>query len=383
MRNILSILFIHSRTRPYRLPLFKALIQKYNIFFLFTHGNKKEECKNFMSDWNYKVLKKLPIFGYKGGINPGLILELIKKRHQYQIILASDIASFPAQMSFIMSRILRKKYIVFSEIWQLPNTFLGKIIYPFIKHIAKRSDACIAAGTKSKEFYLKAGAKPKNVFIAPNISLDLSLKPISNEKLATIKKRVNPENKKIILYLGRILKIKNLDALIKAFSKLENKVDNVKLLIIGSGPFENYCYDLSNKLAVRNIQFLPKITFDDTIYYFKLCHLFVLPGRIMKKSNPNVESWGMTLNEAMSLAKPIISTTSVGGSYDLIKNMKNGIQVEQNNPEELYQAIKKILADNQLIERMGQESRKIIKNNFNTDQQTKNFFKAINSVIPE
>ncbi|MFA5070036.1 MAG: glycosyltransferase family 4 protein [Patescibacteria group bacterium] len=371
-----GLLIIHAKARPYRLPLFNTLDEKFRTIFLFTHGQKEKNPPREYARWDYKILKKTPFLGYKGAINPGLIPELIKRRKQYQTILASDIASFPAQISFIMSRVLKKKYLVFSEIWKMPDTFWGKILYPFIKYIAKKSGACVAAGSKSKEFYLKAGAKPDKIFVAPNISQDLSNREISWEKFEKIRSETNPENKRIILYLGRILRIKNLDALITAFSKLEERND-VKLLIVGNGPFENYCHQLAKKLAVNQVYFLNKIPFEDTHYYYKLCYLFVLPGQQVKKSNINVESWGMTLNEAMSMGKPVISTTSVGGSYDLIKNMKNGIQVKEGDPEELYRAILKIVSDDKLAKIMGEESQKIAKYEFCPQKQAEMFVKAI------
>ncbi len=37
-----------------------------------------------------------------------------------------------------------------------------------------------------------------------------------------------------------------------------------------------------------------------------------------------VESWGLVLNEAMSVRKPIVSTDMVGAAYDLIKDGVNG-----------------------------------------------------------
>ena len=108
----ISLLLIHPKARPYRLSLFEALNKKYKTFFLFTHGQKEINPPEEYKGWNYKILKTLPFPGYKGAVNPGLIWELIKRRRQYDVILASDIASFPAHISFIISRILRKKYLV-------------------------------------------------------------------------------------------------------------------------------------------------------------------------------------------------------------------------------------------------------------------------------
>ena len=49
------------------------------------------------------------------------------------------------------------------------------------------------------------------------------------------------------------------------------------------------------------------------------------------------------INEALSLNKPVISTTAVGAAYDLIENDVNGYQIEPDNPEELAKAIIKII----------------------------------------
>ena len=89
------------------------------------------------------------------------------------------------------------------------------------------------------------------------------------------------------------------------------------------------------------------------------------------------EIWGIVLNEAMSLSKPIIATDAVGAAYDLIKDGVNGFIVQERNVRELYLSMKKIISDEDMATRMGEFSRALINEKFSYDNMLFGFKKAI------
>lgn len=372
-----KILFIHPEAGMYRREFFDLLSKNLDITFAFTGGHNWVEKIPESKNWKYKNFRPYKFIGYQGEFAPGIFFELIK---DYDIVVSSIITSFPTHFSFLIAKMLGKKFVLFDELWMWPGAFLAKLALPYAKIIAKHSDAILATGTKTKEYYINSlGADQKKVFICPNSAEDLSKQVIIQKKIDEIKRVIKPNNERIILYLSRVIELRNLDCLITAFSRLEKEVPNVKLIIGGDGDFLEFCKSLSNKLGVKNILFLGKISHDDTVYFYTLCDVFVLPGKIMPENSVNVESWGLTLNEVMSIGKPVVSTDSVGAAFDLIVNNTNGYRVKNSNVDEMATALEKILRSDEMRVKMGSASREIIKN-YTAQEQTESFTECIESI---
>jgi glycosyltransferase involved in cell wall biosynthesis len=75
--------------------------------------------------------------------------------------------------------------------------------------------------------------------------------------------------------------------------------------------------------------------------------MFVLPTRFRLDANVQIESWGFTVNEAMALECPVVTTTAVGSGFDLIKDKQTGGLATAGNIESLTQKINYIIKNNQ------------------------------------
>lgn len=86
--------------------------------------------------------------------------------------------------------------------------------------------------------------------------------------------------------------------------------------------------------------------------FYDLCEVFVLPSVD--------EPWGLVVNEAMNLAKPVVVSDRVGSGYDLVRNGENGFMVPARDADALAGALSAILSDPGLARSMGLRSRDII-----------------------
>lgn len=358
----------------YRIPLFRKLDKKYDVTFLMSRETQKTDNSFYQLDYRqtpndikYKILTHRTYFS-RYSISWNLIPFLLF--NNYDIIISTDQHVSETYLAFFISKLKRKKFIVWSETFDWPRAPRSKLIDPLVKMVSKYADACIAAGTKAKEYFIKMGAKPNKVFIAPDTTLKYEIR----EKDTGL----DFKGKKTILYLSRIVPYKGLDYLVKAFAKLEKEVDDVFLLIGGAGSFEVKIKELAKELKIKNVQFLGKVDKEKIGFYYSICDVFVLPPTFR---DYDAECWGLVLNEVMSFGKPVISTTATGGAYDLIKNGINGFRVKHGNSEEIYIALKKILSDDGLRKKMGEESKKIIEENFNYDKMAEGFEKAVKSAF--
>ena len=350
-----KILFIANKAPQYRIPLFNELAKRLNIKFVFTHEDKK--IKELKAD--YELVKGVGYKKYK--IHFSLINILRKEKPSKVVMLPPD----PLQLidNIFVSEYLKKKKIPFFIVvgrWKYKEKPLKqKITELFHKKILKNAECCLAYGSKSKDWLLEQGVKEKNIEIIYNIN------PHIYENFDEKKKKLLEfKNTKVILYVGRLLKIKGVDYLIKAFSELKDK--SVVLVLVGGGDFYNLgakseekeLKDLIKKLRIeKRVVFTGHLLPEKTKKYYKSADIFICPSITYKQG----EAWGHVVEEAMSFGLPVIATDAVGAAYDLIENGKNGFIVPEKNINALRNAIEKILRSKKLKDNLGKESKKIIK----------------------
>jgi len=156
-------------------------------------------------------------------------------------------------------------------------------------------------------------------------------------------KRNKYKNNLILLYVGRLSKVKGLDYLLKAISNL----DSLELWLVGDGDQKNHLEELSNKLKIRQkVKFLGIKDKKELLQIYNTSDIFILPSLNEGMSN--------SILEAMACGLPII-TTDTGGSKELIKG--NGFIISKASPEALRQAINKFLINPNLIKSMSNISR--------------------------
>ena len=151
------------------------------------------------------------------------------------------------------------------------------------------------------------GVKKEKLFYSPN--------GIPEEFFLT-KNSSKEENK--ILFLGRVSPIKNLETLIRALSKINDK--KIKLEIVGPAEpaYKHKLLELIKKLSLENrVIFLPAI-YDtkEKIKKIDTCKIFVLPSKR--------ESMPQALIEAMAREKIVIASNNQG-TAELIQDKKNGL----------------------------------------------------------
>ena len=365
-----KVVFIHNFFIDFRNPLFEKLNEKFDLTMLMTRETLITDENMFQINYRkrpknlkFKIFKHLTFLS-RYSLAYGIIPYLLFK--DYDLVISTDPHVSETWISFFISKLRRKKFVLWTETFDWKRAPKARLLEPLVKSICKNSDACVAVGTKSKEYFLRKGASRNKIFIAPDTASSY-----------TVKEKVNDtdiKNKKIILYLSRIVNYKGLDVLIKAFAKLEKEVKDSFLLIAGKGSFEQEAKDLAQELKVKNIKFLGVVDKEHIGFYYSICDVFVLPSTFR---DHDAECWGLVLNEAMAFGKPVISTDAVGGAYDLINDGINGFRVKHENVEELHSALKKIVTNDKLRKKMGKESKKLIETRFNYDNMSKGFEKAV------
>ena len=372
MAGILKVVFIHPDVRNYRVELLNRLAEAYDFTFIIIYENTEVESHADREKWNYSTFGfhvKVPFTNR--AFPPGIFTKILFG--DYDVVVASDTTTVESILAFFAAKLSGKKFILWNELWDYPHLFRFKLIKPFMKYMTAKADALIAAGSKARELYIEFGGEPENIFIAPNCAVDYR-----KAKPKDLRAELGLNGKKVVLYLGRIVKYKGLGILLQAFKKLEEEIGDVYLIIGGTGPLEDEFKCLAEELGIRNIRWVGYV--EDVASYYALCDVFVLPARFMHDSVPS-EAWGLVLNEVMSVGKPVVATNAVAAAHDLIQDGVNGFMVEEKSTGALKEALNKILSDDKLREQMSASSRRILDEQYSFDKMFAGFEKAIERSI--
>jgi glycosyltransferase involved in cell wall biosynthesis len=381
----IRIALIQPAYARYRQLLFESFQDHYNVDFYFLEESSvhlgSKDSKKFVS--MYELSKTKPSSGRLfSPLKRYLILLLFLMRNDYAVIITSGCHSFQTIVSLLVSKITRSKYILWIEEWFVPKprsltSMIRFSLSNFItKYVLRNAQAIVVEGTPQNRYVRNFGVPSEKVFQANHCSLDYSKFNSTN-----LKKKLNIGKGLVVLYVGRIIETKGLDVLIRAFSKIEQEREDVYLVICGDGSFRDSCEHLVEEMKGKHIIFAGMVQEEERIAsFYRTADVFVLPSRIATSQRIGgevSEGWGLVINEAMSMGKPIITTDAVGAAQDLVRNGINGYVVKNGETYGLYLALRKIIEEPRLRKTMGENSRKIFEEFNDFDNMFEGFKKAI------
>lgn len=170
-----------------------------------------------------------------------------------------------------------------------------------------------------------------------------------------------------ILSIGRLVEKKGHHILMQAFQKIRGKFPNATLTIIGRGGLEEYLISLANQLnlgdSFRLLNHLPKDQVRE-----QMTNADIFCAASLEAADGDVEGIPNTLKEAMAIGVPVISTNHAG-IPELITNNKEGVLVQENNVDELADALEFMLSNREKWETYTVAARQKVEQKFNLAQQ--------------
>lgn len=200
----------------------------------------------------------------------------------------------------------------------------------YILNKVKKADCVVTLTQEDKEFW---ESYAKRIEVIPNI---LTITP---------KKVIDYRTKRIIA-AGRYVHQKGFDLLLEAWHMINNNISDWHLYIFGNENREPY-QKIVDKYRMNDNTHLMGAT-KDIAEEFSKSSIFVLSSRF--------EGFGLVLAEAMSCGLPCVSFDCPYGPQDIITDKEDGILVENGNVEALSKAIKRLMADENLRQSMGEKA---------------------------
>lgn len=232
----------------------------------------------------------------------------------------------------------------------------GKVIKPKMAEVVSRifcnqCDYIVAPTQRVKNELISYGVKKPIVVIPSGIDVE----KFKTAKNGFLRKKLNIANdKKILLYVGRLAKEKSLDFLIKAFSEVARKDKSSVFVLVGDGGDgeAKILKNLANKLGLeKRVYFAGAVPQDKIAEVYADGYLFLFASES--------ETQGMVIIESLASGLPVVAVKDE--SLDLIKNEENGVLVARNE-HAFAESVLNLLSNSSKREKMSKVARKSAEN---------------------
>ncbi len=150
------------------------------------------------------------------------------------------------------------------------------------------------------------------------------------------------------LYCGQLIHRKGVDLLLQAFAGLVGAGLPVTLTLAGEGPLRSELTgNLPPEVAAR-VTFTGFQAVTALPALFAAHDAFILPSRH--------DGWGVVVNQAVASGMPVIVSSAVGASHDLVEPEANGFCVRPDDVEELQSAMRRLVDSRERMAAFGKRS---------------------------
>ena len=217
-----------------------------------------------------------------------------------------------------------------TELLERENIKKQPLMRSTIKKVLKGADVVLAVSNALRHEIIATGVK--GISNKTRLSWNaVDVNKFSNDVNDSFKKEYRLEDKPIVLFVGNLIKRKNVDSILEA-KKIASS--DYYLVIVGDGPLFKKLKKKVEEENIRDVIFTGAR--NDVENIIPSCDVLILPSFS--------ESFGLVLIEALACGKPVIGS-NVGGITEIITD-DVGLLVDPNKISSIARAIDKMINDN-------------------------------------
>lgn len=297
----------------------KEMIEQHKIIIINRHQNI------LLRYWDYfrqvwRISREVDIVYILDLMSAGLPATLAAKWRNKKVV-------FRTGGDFLWEKACQKGWtnLPLRKYYDAPKNFREKFLILLCRWILKKIDLIIFSNFLQADIYKKEyGVLEKKITFVPNAMPQIKISSVS----API------ENS--IVFAGRLVKLKNLERLLKVFNQIKSR--KARLLIFGEGPEETNLKYLIRKMRLEGcVKLMGKVSHRELISIINACRFVVIPS--LTEISPNIAL------ESISLSKPIVITRETGLPQEIIKEL---ITIDPLSEEDIKNKLEYLLDDNNL-----------------------------------
>jgi glycosyltransferase involved in cell wall biosynthesis len=222
----------------------------------------------------------------------------------------------------------------------LASGLVGELVERYL--LAKTWDAFIANSQATRNKLLAARARSPRIEVVYN---GISLADFADLHAPRFEQPT-------ICYVGRLVRYKRVDDLLRAFAQVRQTVAGARLKIVGSGPESDSLRALARQLGLgESVEFLGFVAkHRDVIEVMARSHALCLPSA--------VEGFGMAIIEAMACGTPVVAS-SLAPIVEITRNGQGGLLFPCGDVAALAGKLTQMLTDDGLRDRCAGQARSL------------------------
>jgi D-inositol-3-phosphate glycosyltransferase len=220
------------------------------------------------------------------------------------------------------------------------------------QRVAQEADLIVAASPHEKDSIQRFYSPPADRLRVIPCGVDVDLfRPLDRQDC---RHRLGIAADKILLFVGRLERIKGIDLLLQAFRRLlfatELGAEPLPqlLLVGGNGETDGWRRQARELGVSQQVRFCGPQPASQLPLFYGACDAVIIPSRY--------ESFSLVALEAASCARPLIAT-SVGGLASAVQPGQNALLVPPQDVDGLAAAMRRVLTDEQLSASLGKRGR--------------------------
>lgn len=325
-----KILLIHPALAPYREDYFNELsdISDLTVVFLCKNAiynvfDQDSMRKNIKYKYEYLTTG----MNIRGRVVRTGIIKLIKK-HLPEIVIVSEYNINTLYLVMINRFITNNNiiYVMTDDNKSMVYDDSGWIKRRVKAVILKRVKGIIVLSEEVKNEYINKYKNIDNIYVHPLLHND----DIFRNKIAKAYNKsmqyyseYKLQKKIVVLFVGRLVKEKNVLNMIKAMSLVIQKNNNIIMVFVGEGPEKTEIAKIAkNNNVCNNVIMIGKQYGDNLYAWYNIGDVLLLPS--------NYEPFGAVINEALISGIPVMMSVNVGAK-ELVSEYNQGTIVRHEN----------------------------------------------------
>lgn len=363
-------LFFRTNVAPYRIDTYNALYDNLGFEFYFLYKEDSSQKFDMQSQYNQckfkpNFLKTVSIFSNHQKLCTNIWS--ILKKEKPDAVIVPEFKILTVQI-LLYKWLFRKKFKVISmcdDSWDMiahdhefskAHKIMRKLITPFL-------DSLLLVDDRVLRWYKKRYGKGIWLPIIRDEQREITLYKDTIPLSLEYQKKYQLFNKKVLLFVGRLVKEKNLERLFDSIAKTKEEFTTV---IVGSGELEKQLKQQASKLD-KPIIFAGRYEGDDVRAWYNIADAFILPS--------HMEPFGAVTNEALIAGCECLVSDNAGSAC--LINKTNG---EIINPYDIESMAKTIDGLMRRLQIRKDITTRICKMPFSFEEVTNRVFDEIKNI---
>jgi glycosyltransferase involved in cell wall biosynthesis len=236
------------------------------------------------------------------------------------------------------------------------NSVVAKLLYQGEKWIYKKANSVIMTWEGGSQYIKDQGWDNqidlnKVKHISNGVIIDSFDKNSKENQIEDAD--LNDKNYKNLVYAGSIRRVNNLGLLLDAAKKIQQKDQQVRFLIYGSGNEKEKLENRCKEEGINNVIFKGRVEKRMIPSILKRSY-----ANILHNSSTSLDKYGQSQNkffEYLAAGRCIIQTYTTG--YSVLDKYNCGVSASKQNPEEVAKTILEICRDGEKANKMGRNAR--------------------------